>query len=172
MYSFHCFPHSLPLLFDPWINRVDELDVGEGEVADLPVELALPLAADAHLGHLEGEMRIKKWRWNYGKSKGENSFMEKGHWKDDCRTVYTVIYSWKNNLVYNESLKMADLLLVYLYFVFLRLLSPLRCPPRPASAPSCRMRWGRAPASLGRRRGACAGKRSRRTFTSPIQTKS
>ncbi len=49
-----CPLRSSSLLFDPGINRVDELDVGEGEVAHLPVQLALPLAADAHLGHLGG----------------------------------------------------------------------------------------------------------------------
>ncbi len=53
--------------------------MGEGEVADLPVELALPLAADAHLGHLGGEMRIENEDENTGNQK-RKFFYGKGHW--------------------------------------------------------------------------------------------
>ena len=41
------------MLLDPRVRVVDELYVGEGEVSDLAVELALPLAVDAHLGDLD-----------------------------------------------------------------------------------------------------------------------
>ena len=39
------------MLLDAGVGAVDELDVREGEVADLAVELALPLPRDVHLGH-------------------------------------------------------------------------------------------------------------------------
>ena len=41
------------MLLDPGVRVVDELYVCEGEVSDLAVELALPLAVDAHLGDLD-----------------------------------------------------------------------------------------------------------------------
>ena len=44
--------HPLAVLLDAGVGAVDELDVREGEVADLAVELALPLSGDVHLGHL------------------------------------------------------------------------------------------------------------------------
>ena len=42
----------LAVLLDAGVRAAfDELDVREGEVADLAVELALPLSRDVHLGH-------------------------------------------------------------------------------------------------------------------------
>ena len=42
----------LAVLLDAGVSAaLDELDVREGEVADLAVELALPLPRDVHLGH-------------------------------------------------------------------------------------------------------------------------
>ncbi len=42
----------LAVLLYARVRVVYELDVGEGEVADLAVQLPLPLAVDGHLGHL------------------------------------------------------------------------------------------------------------------------
>ena len=43
---------------------VNELHMGEGEVPHLPVELPLPLAVDAHLGHLDDVTNLQGDKWN------------------------------------------------------------------------------------------------------------
>lgn len=43
---------SVGSIFNARFTAVNELDMGEGEVADLAVELPFPLAVDRHLGHL------------------------------------------------------------------------------------------------------------------------
>ena len=50
------------VLLDAAVVAVDELDVGEGEVADLAIELALPLAVDGHLGHLDHVAHVEPER--------------------------------------------------------------------------------------------------------------
>ena len=50
------------VLLDAAVVAVDELDVGEGEVADLAVELALPLAVDGHLGDLDDVADVEAQR--------------------------------------------------------------------------------------------------------------
>jgi hypothetical protein len=42
---------------------VDELDVGEGEVAHLPAQLSLPLTVHRHLGHFDDVAYFKSQSW-------------------------------------------------------------------------------------------------------------
>ena len=49
--------------------------MGEGEVPHLPVELPLPLAVDAHLGHLDDVTNLQGDNWN----------IIEHHWTTNCR---------------------------------------------------------------------------------------
>ena len=51
---------------------VNELHMGEGEVPHLPVELPLPLAVDAHLGHLDDVTNLQGDDWNIFRASLDN----------------------------------------------------------------------------------------------------
>ena len=46
--------------------------MGEGEVPHLPVELPLPLAVDAHLGHLDDVTNLQGDNWNIFRASLDN----------------------------------------------------------------------------------------------------
>ena len=50
------------MLLNPTIVAVNELDVREWKMADLSVELALPLTVDGHLGHLDDVADVQAQR--------------------------------------------------------------------------------------------------------------
>ena len=85
---------------------VNELHMGEGEVPHLPVELPLPLAVDAHLGHLDDVTNLQGDNWN----------IIEHHWTTNCRF----------NAAHCIALSHVGLELIYSLQIILLLTSSLR----------------------------------------------